>query len=71
MYPAEGKTFPLEAAVQRSIILALFDVTVLAGFGAYLTLTIGLLPDEIRTRLLLSAVRFWISLMCLLWQGVS
>jgi len=35
----------------RKYLLVLFDIAVLAGFGAYLALTIWRLPDEMRHRL--------------------
>ncbi len=67
----EGNFFPLEAAVQRSIILFVFDVAVLAGFGVYLTLTIGGMSDDIRMRLLGGAARFGVTMLQLVWRMLS
>ena len=67
----EGNFFPLEAAMQRSILLFVFDVAVLAGFGVYLALTIGGMPEEIRMRLLGGAARFGVTMLQLVWRALS
>jgi hypothetical protein len=46
----EGKNIPWEALMQKRVMI-LFDVVVLAGFGAYMAMTIWQLPDELRHRL--------------------
>lgn len=42
---------PPEEPSMRKYLLVLFDIAVLAGFGAYLALTIWRLPEEMRHRL--------------------
>ena len=46
----------------RKRLIVLYDVAVLAGFGAYLALTIWRLPEALRHQLLTASVRFFVRL---------